>query len=147
MAVLRRRRLRSGVFRGRRRPGGLRVTAVALRGLRTLNRATGGDREKTPYQSFMCEACRIRTAFDRHHMVHQGIKKSQGCDCRVNLLWLCRYCHGLVHSPLGRVKFYTVLFLHLAERYLAALEHRDARNRGECPQCAPKWVQRRRTDT
>ncbi len=83
------------------------------------------------YAAWVCPACKKHPVFDEHHIIH----RRNGCECPVNKIGLCRECHSLLHAK-GRITFFTKLKPHLLPVFNAAIDHRDARNRGEltCPE-------------
>jgi len=74
----------------------------------------------------ICEACRMREATDKHHIVSRG---AGGVNDEYNILHLCRQCHTIFHAR-GWVSF-GVRFFHLQARIKLAREtqgkHTEAR--------------------
>lgn len=96
--------------------------------------ATRGSRKNDTIMRH-CEACGAPAKYE-HHIVNQGIRNSQGCDCPVNKIWLCYKCHTIAHA-IGRWAAFQKF--KMLERLMRALEHRNERNRGTLP-CSPKWA-------
>lgn len=121
----------------------MRTTWTALVRLKRERPGVSADRHKTPYANgIKCEACHMRNATEKHHIVRRQVRGAGGCECQANVMWICRKCHDLL-DLVGRTTFFTVTFKALTGRLVAAIEHRDARNQpgNEMP-CAPKRTRR-----
>lgn len=75
-----------------------------------------------------CELC--NEVADRHHIYSRG---SGGCDCYLNVIYLCRIHHGEVHA-LGVVRFTEKYNLELIWEFATEHYHRMLQGLTECSQ-------------